>query len=73
VDASLIIAPPLPDGLDTTALVIDLDIVEQTWLGSPHLPGRRPARQLLGYAQRPQGEQRRDRLNVSGWALRQRG
>jgi D-serine deaminase-like pyridoxal phosphate-dependent protein len=27
--ASLIIAPPLPDGLDTPALVIDLDVVER--------------------------------------------
>jgi D-serine deaminase-like pyridoxal phosphate-dependent protein len=29
MDASLIIAPPLPDGLDTPALVIDLDVVER--------------------------------------------
>lgn len=29
MDASLIIAPPLPDGLDTPALVIDLDAVDR--------------------------------------------
>ena len=29
MDASLIIAPPLPDGLDTPALVIDLDVVDR--------------------------------------------
>ena len=29
MDASLIIATPLPDGLDTPALVIDLDVVER--------------------------------------------
>jgi D-serine deaminase-like pyridoxal phosphate-dependent protein len=29
MDASLIVAPPLPDGLDTPALVIDLDVVER--------------------------------------------
>jgi D-serine deaminase-like pyridoxal phosphate-dependent protein len=29
MDASLIIAPPLPSGLDTPALVIDLDVVER--------------------------------------------
>ena len=29
MDASLIVAPPLPDGLDTPALVIDLDVVDR--------------------------------------------
>ena len=29
MDASLIIAPPLPEGIDTPALVIDLDVVER--------------------------------------------
>jgi D-serine deaminase-like pyridoxal phosphate-dependent protein len=29
MDAPLIIAPPLPDGLDTPALVIDLDVVDR--------------------------------------------
>ena len=29
MDASLIIAPPLPDGLDTPTLVIDLDVVDR--------------------------------------------
>ena len=52
MDASLIIAPPLPAGLDTPALVIDLDVVERNaarladraWPSGGSPSGRTPRR-----------------------------